>query len=210
MGVIIKKYVDNDCLLGVWEITEDYDTLLSTVNLDEADMALLKSFGNHKRKLEWLSVRNLVVEMVAPGTKIVYNRDRKPFLMGNSFNISISHSNNLTSILLSKNKRVGIDLEFMSHKISRLEFKFINQQEYITDDEDLKKYHLYIHWCAKEAMYKICDKQEINFRENLTVSPFEPAKEGVTTGELKNRIRHEKFKLHYFEIDNYVVVWCNK
>ena len=210
MGVIIKKYVDSDCLLGVWEITEDYDTLLSTVNLDDADMALLNSFGNHKRKLEWLSVRNLVVDMVAPGTKIVYNRDRKPFLMGNSFNISISHSNNLTSILLSKNKRVGIDLEFMSHKISRLEFKFINQQEYITGDENLKKYHLYIHWCAKEAMYKICDKQEINFRENLTVSPFEPDNEGVTNGELKNRIRHEKFKLHYFKIDNYVVVWCNK
>jgi hypothetical protein len=59
-------------------------------------------------------------------------------------------------------------------------------------------------------MYKICDKQEINFRENLTVSPFEPADEGVTNGELKNRIRHEKFKLHYFKINNYVVVWCNK
>lgn len=210
MGVIIKKYVDQDCLLGVWEITEDYDTLLSTVNLDEADMELLNSFGNHKRKLEWLSVRNLVVDMVAPGTKIIYNRDRKPFLMGNSYNISISHSNNLTSILLSKNKRVGIDLEFMSHKISRLEFKFINQLEYITNDKALKKYHLYIHWCAKEAMYKICDKQEINFRENLTVSPFEPADEGVTNGELKNRIRYEKFKLHYFKINNYVVVWCNK
>ncbi len=113
---------------------------------------VLSGFKNEGRKLEWLSVRNLINDLTGRESRIIYNADRKPFLKGNSYSISISHSHNLTSILLSKDRRVGIDLEYMSHKISNISFKFINEQELITDDPQVRTYHLYIHWCAKEAL----------------------------------------------------------
>ena len=209
MSLIISKEV-NDCLLGIWKITEDYDTLLSKIRLDEEEMITLMNFKNYSRKLEWLSVRALINELTGKESRIIYNEMRKPFLKGNSFNISISHSNHLTSILLSQNKRVGIDLEFMSHRISSVSFKFLNDQELLTNDPELIRYHLYLHWCAKEALYKICDKQDINFRENLTIFPFEPKENGEIKGRVINFKGIEDFCLNYEKMDDYAIVWTSK
>jgi len=209
MSLIVYREINN-CLLGIWKITEDYDTLLSRLKLDEEEMNVLLNFKNYSRKLEWLSVRNLISEMTGKESRIIYNEMRKPFLKGNSFNISISHSNHLTSILLSKTKRVGVDLEFMSHKISSLSFKFLNNQELLTHDPELQRYHLYLHWCAKEALYKICDKQDINFRENLTIFPFEPKDKGMLKGRVINFRGLEDFLLNYERMDDYAIVWTSK
>jgi 4'-phosphopantetheinyl transferase len=210
MGLIIKRYVADDCLLGVWDIQEDFDTLFSKVSLNTEELDTLNSFLNYQRKLEWLSVRVLVNELAGKDCRIVYNAQRKPFLSDNSHNISISHSKNLTSILISKNKRVGLDLEFMSHQIDHVAQKFINDKEVITTDPELKRLHLYIHWCAKEALYKICDKQDINFKQNLTITPFNIKYEGNLKGLVHNSLENDYYNMSFFLIDGYVLVWCCK
>ncbi len=211
MGLLLKERLGGDCLLGIWKISEDFDTLYSGLRLDSEEHDKLFSFNSEGRKLEWLSVRHLINELTGRESRIIYNAEHKPFLKGNLFNISISHSYDLTSILLSKDRRVGIDLEYMSHKISRISFKFINDQELITDDPELRRYHLYIHWCAKETLYKICDKQDINFRDNLTILPFTPKDEGQIKGRVLNVHGIEDFTMYYRKYDNYAIVWtCKK
>jgi 4'-phosphopantetheinyl transferase len=207
MGLLLKEYVEDDCQLGIWDITENYEELLSKVILLKEEQDLLNSFGRDFRKIEWLSVRVLLREMTGQELSIVYNGNRKPFIKGNSYNISISHSNQLSSILLSKNHKVGIDMEYMSHRISKISHRFMNVKEQVTTDEDLKRYHLYIHWCAKEALYKICDKQDIDFRKNIIIEPFNPERQGELNGLISNRFRKEYFKLNYFTIDDYVIVY---
>ena len=155
-------------------------------------------------------MRVLLRNLTEKKEKIIYNARRKPFLESGSYFISISHSFHYTSILLSKNKRVGLDLEYMSHRISTIAHKFINDQEFITDDPDNKRYHLYIHWCAKEALYKICDKQDINFKQNLTITPFQFSESGEIEGTVTNKFGTEKFAIHYFRRDKYTVAWCAK
>ncbi len=111
MGIIIKKHFNDDVVLGIWEITEDYDTLRSSLNLDKSDIETVEHFKNHQRKLEWLSVRTLLKSLLGQDSKIVYGPERKPYLKNNSHNISISHSKNLTAILISNKKsrpRFGI------------------------------------------------------------------------------------------------------
>lgn len=210
MGLIFNKVVDNDCFLGMWEIEETYEELLSRLQLTESEIATVEGFGNYQRKLEWLSVRVLINQMLNRSCRIVYNGTRKPFLECNTYNISISHSYKLTSVLLSKQYKVGIDLEFMSHQIHRVAHKFINEKEYITPEPALQRLHLYIHWCAKEALYKICDKQDINFKQNLTILPFNVEKEGTIIGYVDNKFGHDEFLLHYDTYDGYVIVWCKK
>lgn len=206
----MKTEILPECLLGVWEITEDYDSLHAMVNLATVEKAKLESFRNISRKLEWLSVRALAKNMLGNDTRIIYNADNKPFVKGFTHNISISHSNNLTAVLLSPDKLVGIDLEFMSGKIGKVADKFINSREAITEDPKLIKNHLYLHWCAKEAMYKICDKQDINFRDGLTVHPFSPEEQGFMKGSVTNESGQENFELEYLLHDNYALVWCCK
>lgn len=210
MGLLLKRQIADDCLMGLWEISEDYDTLFSEVMLNEFDINRLNAFKNESRKLESLSVRALLQKLTHPGARIIYNQFRKPFLDDYSYNISISHSHKWTSIMLSQQRRVGIDLEFMSHDMTRVVHKFINSNEYITPIVALQREHMYVHWCAKEALYKICDKDGINFQDNLTIYPFEPAVSGKISGLVTNNLLHEEFTIQYEIRDNYVVAYTYK
>lgn len=210
MGVILREHFNDDVEFGIWEITEDYDTLRSSLALDEADINTVEGFKNHKRKLEWLSVRTLLKTMLGKDAKIVYGPERKPYLHNNEYNISISHSKDFTSILMSKKKRVGLDLEFMTTKILRIADKFLRPEELENIEKDQELYHLYLHWCAKEALYKICDKVDINFVTNLNIEQFKPKEKGIITGGVNNSYMNEKFSLNYFTLKNYSIVWCYK
>ena len=211
MGLLINQEIEDGCYLGLWEITEDFETLFRMTYLNDEDIQRLNKFKNINRKVESLSVRTLLQKMTQPTARIVYcQHSRKPYLEDGSYNISISHSLKYTSILLGKHKLVGIDLEFMSHNIKRLAHKFINEREVITNDPLLRRKHLYIHWCAKEALYKICDKIDINFQENLTIQPFDVRDSGEITGVVNNNVRNEEYKMHYQFENNYVLVYCTK
>lgn len=210
MAIIMNEQFECGCQLAIWKITEDYNALLSRITLTREELDMLERFSHMPRKIEWLSVRVLLNEMTSTALSIYYNENRKPFIKGNSYFISISHSRDLTSIMLSREKKVGIDLEYMSHRIGSISHRFINENDVVTDDEEQRKYHLYIHWCAKEALYKICDKQNINFRDNLTIEPFQPLEKGVLRGRVQNPARNEIFNMNYFSLGNYVVVWTCK
>ena len=67
----MKTEILPDCHLGVWEITEDFDSLYSMVNLVAVEKAKLDSFKNISRKVEWLSVRALVKTMIGKDTRLL-------------------------------------------------------------------------------------------------------------------------------------------
>ena len=210
MGLKEKRKINNCCLLGSWEINEDLESLKSMVRLDPDEIERINNFRSYARRLEYLSVRVLLKTMIGRNARIIYDHTNKPFIKDNSYQISISHSNKLTSILLSTTNKVGIDLEYMSHRISKISHKFINQDEVISEDPDLKRYHLYIHWCAKEALYKICDKGQLNFKENMFIEPFKVNDSGNIKGMVKTGKKNQKFDLIYFKTDNYITVLCYK
>lgn len=210
MGLVINREIEDGSRIGLWEITEEYETLLGMTYLNDEDLTRLNSFRCLNRKMESLSVRALLQQMTRPDACIVYHKQsNKPFLYDGSYNISISHSNKYTSIILGKNKLVGIDIEYMSHRIERVAHKFINELDVITDNHH-RRAHLYIHWCAKEALFKICDKIDLNFQEDITIQPFEVAEQGYITGVVRLNSRYEKYRLRYQIMDNYVWVYCSK
>jgi 4'-phosphopantetheinyl transferase len=210
MSCITKHYLNEFSILGVWKIEEDLKTLLDLVVLDNDEKKKYKSFSSNSRKLEFLSVRALLSELIGKEAKIVYNKNNKPFLKDGSMFISISHSHKLTSILLSTNEKVGIDLEYMSTNIAAIAFKFLNRKEKVTKEQEERKYHLYIHWCAKEALYKICDKEGISIRKNITIEPFKLKESGEIKGHVHTDKINESFDLYYSKYDNYAIVWTKK
>jgi len=210
MGCITKHFLNEYSILGVWKIEEDLKTLEDMVFLDLEDRRKYKGFSSTSRKLEFLSVRSLLAELLGKDAKIVYNKNNKPFLKDGSRFISISHSNKLTAILCSTNEKVGIDLEYMSSNIGAIAFKFINRKEKITKEPEKRKYHLYLHWCAKEALYKICDKEGISFRRNITIDPFEVKESGEIKGKVQTKKINDSFDLFYTRYKDYAIVWTKK
>jgi 4'-phosphopantetheinyl transferase len=210
MGCITKHYLNESTILGVWKIEEDIKTLLGMVELDNDDKKKYRVFKSTSRRLEFLSVRALLAELLGKDAKIVYNKNNKPFLKDGSRFISISHSHKLTAILCSGNEKVGIDLEYMSTNIGAIAFKFLNRREKVTKSSEERKYHLYIHWCAKESLYKICDKEGISIRNNITIEPFEVKESGEIKGKVHTQKINESFDLYYSRYDNYAIVWTKK
>jgi 4'-phosphopantetheinyl transferase len=210
MGCITKHFLNEFSILGVWKIEEDLDTLSSIVSLGNEDKKRYKEFSSNSRKLEFLSVRALLAELIGKEASIVYNKNNKPFIRDGSRFISISHSHKLTAILLSTNEKVGIDLEYMSSNIAAIALKFLNIKEKITKVNEHRRYHLYIHWCAKEALYKICDKEGISIRKNITIQPFEVKDAGEIIGSVHTDKINESFNLFYSKYDNYAIVWTKK
>jgi len=210
MACITKHFLNEYSILGVWKIEEDLNTLLDSVVLDIEEKKRYKGFRSNSRKLEFLSVRALLSELLGKEARIVYNKNNKPFLKNGSHFISISHSHKLTAILLSTNEKVGIDLEFMNVNISAFAFKFMNRKEKVVKDAENRKYHLYLHWCAKEALYKICDKEGISIRNNITIEPFKLMESGELKGKVHTEKIKESFDLYYTRYDNYAIVWTKK
>jgi 4'-phosphopantetheinyl transferase len=210
MGCITKHYLNEYSIMGVWKIEEDLETLMASVVLDTEERKKYKGFRSNSRKLEFLSVRALLAELLGKEARIVYNKNNKPFLKNGSHFISISHSHKLTAILLSTNEKVGIDLEYMSVNISAFASKFMNRKEKVIKDPESRKYHLYLHWCAKEALYKICDKEGISIRNNITIEPFKLMESGELKGKVHTDKIRESFDLFYTRYDNYAIVWTKK
>jgi 4'-phosphopantetheinyl transferase len=211
MGMIMHKELGPGCALGIWEITEDQSALLACLRLSQEERRTLDAFRNEHRKLEWLSVRALAGQVTGKQRRIVYNSENKPFFEDGFANISISHSRSLTAILVARDRKVGVDLEYMSHRINRIRDRFINGSEKITGNPVKLRYHLYIHWCAKESLYKMCDKRGINFRKNLVIEPFEPERRGSLRARVTGTGANDgQYGLEYFRLDNYIIVWSCK
>jgi phosphopantetheinyl transferase len=210
MGCITKHYLNEFSVLGVWKIEEDLNVLQDSVVLDASDQKRYRDFTSNSRNLEFLSVRALLAELLGNEARIVYNKNNKPFLKDGSRFISISHSNKLTAILLSTNEKVGIDLEYMGSNIVAIANKFMNEKEEITSDQNDTRYHLYLHWCAKESLYKICDKEGISIRNNITIEPFKVLESGAIKGKVHTDKINDTFDLHYSKYNNYAIVWTKK
>jgi phosphopantetheinyl transferase len=193
--------------MGIWEIQENYEELFSMLNLNQDEIKTVKNFKNHRRKLEWMSVRVLLNTLTDKNNTIIYNGNRKPFLADSSHNISISHSYHYAAVIISEKRHTGIDIEKMQPKIIHIAKKFINQLEYNSINKNKEIYHLYLHWCAKEALYKMFDKKDINFKNNITLEPFQPLEEGTITGRVQTNEISEEVDLNYFHINNYSIVW---
>ena len=209
--MFLKKKISKNSILLIKEITDNLNNLVSKFkefNNFEEELNTLDEFKNNKRKLEWLSVRLLICDFFKEKTKIYYDNFGKPFLK-NNYKIGISHSKNLIVVALSKNEEIGVDVEFISNRIKRIAHKFLHKAEieHIDIENDLLKLHL--HWCAKEALYKIYGKKELSFINNLRIEPIDE-NENSFVGHLITNDKTISYQIQYTEYKGFVVVWANK
>ena len=211
MGLILKKELANDCILGVWEITEDINELISIHKFNKADQAFFNKLNKQSRKLEWITTRILLNKLLPENKKIIYNKNEKPYLSDNSYKIGISHSKKMVTLILSQKHDVAIDIEnVLSERVNKVISKFLSEKEIKSINSQNKTSQLYIYWCAKETLYKIFNKKNLNFKENVFIEPFNLKKEGNFVGNIIAQELINRFSLNYFFLNNFVIVWCCK
>ena len=205
--LIRKELIEEDCLLGIWEITETCEQLLSMLSVEEQKQAsrYLSRVKSKQRRLEWLSIR-VVLQILTNDNKIIKHTSQgQPYLLDNSYQISISHSKDYAVVLLHKHKKVGVDIENYSNRVLKIENRFISDDEYI--DPDNRTLHLILHWCAKETLYKLMDSTNIIFKEHLYIYPFKVQDRGLIKACESLSSKNAVFDIYYEVNDNFVITW---
>lgn len=170
MPLYLKDNIINNSKIAIWEITESLDSVIDMVNLADLSKSKLESFTSVKRKKEYVITRVLLEILNYSDSNLLYKTSGAPYLDDGKF-ISISHSRDFLTIIVS-NKNVGIDIELKRDKILKIAHKFINKYE--TAKFDINNIEtLTLIWNCKEAMFKLCKRNGIDFRKNLIVESID-------------------------------------
>ncbi|HUM46847.1 MAG TPA: 4'-phosphopantetheinyl transferase superfamily protein, partial [Chitinophagales bacterium] len=199
MSLFLKKEVAADTLLGIWRIEESAEWFRSQLMLDEKEKELIDAIKHPQRKLHWLSSRVLIRTLMQTNRFIHLESDLngKPVIRNFPVELSLSHSADLSALLLSKKFKVGIDIEQMDHKVLRIQHKFVSEKELQWVSEEERVEQLYAIWCAKEAMYKLYGQKKLDFRQHLFVERFDYADSGLINGKILKGDYSLELKVRY-------------
>jgi phosphopantetheinyl transferase len=71
--------------------------------------------------------------------------------------------------------------------------------------EDKKIEHLYVCWCAKEAVYKCNGQKEVSFVDNIFLAPFSFEHHGVLNASLHKNELNLDYTVGYMQYADYMI-----
>ena len=196
--------INNSTKIILWKIIPGE---LSETQLSEDDKCLLKTRKHKNSKEYFLAVRKLL-ENEDPELTIDYDLKGKPFL-NKQKGISISHSNEIVAIAISNEIVFGIDVQFKTDKVFKIQSKFLSEMEskFIEKKNDLES--LIKVWSAKESVYKALGKEGVSFSKDLEIDTVN-VKDLFRAGYYKKDNIKIKFDLDFICIDEYIICHAKK
>lgn len=189
--------------LQLWKVEEPVDYFYNNIGkLSPAAEAELDSIHHEKRRLEWLSVRwllmNILKEYDLPIERLDKDEYGKPYLIDSSLHLSISHAFPYVAAIVDPCEPTGVDIEAPKDKILRISKKFMHVDELTSAEED--KFQLTLYWCAKEVLYKIFGRKQLQFRRDLLIDPIENNR----TVDIKGRIIVNLEDVRHYQLHGHV------
>lgn len=202
---LYKTIKVNGGLIGAYQLDQSLEELENLYRLLYLEKAPIEEFRNNRRKKEWMAVRILLAKMIGIDYSINYSAEGKPQLVHSEYKfISISHSEEFASVYVHKTKIIGIDIESLDRKYSTISKKYLSEKEsqHVKSDPLL----LAIYWSCKEAIFKLAEKQGIDFRKQILIADFNPNKTNHITAELISETQHN-IQLVYELFAGHVLVY---
>jgi 4'-phosphopantetheinyl transferase len=208
MALVYLKEINQHTRFAIWKIEESADELLSKLQLSRSERAFLERLNKGKRTLNWLGTRVLLRSMLdTPGyIDCPSDENGKPYLVNFPHKISLSHSFDYATVMLSTTHEVGIDMELVKPKIELIANKFMQEGELkqLTDNQYIEQ--LYVCWCAKEAVYKLQGKKGVSFKDNIWLEPFSYQSEGgYITAHLRGPHQNATYTVYYERFQEYML-----
>ncbi len=204
----VKKIEVENGLIGIWEITETADSLISDFHFSKDEETDFQKFKGEKRQKEYLITRLLLQHLLGEKTEIAYQESGRPQLKNSAKQISISHSAEFVAIFIS-NELAGIDVENMNRNIDRVTKRFLHPDELAwIEKSDHHQISKMLCWCAKEAIFKCSCENGVQFDKQIFIPPFDIGKTDFFNGRLITENGVENYKLWYFYFGNNLIVYC--
>lgn len=198
---------DNGAKVLIWKIEESYEELCEGIVLQSQCQSRVESMKSQLHRKGFMSIRHLLAEAGYVDADLYYDDFGKPHL-NNGKGISITHSHEFTGIIVSDDKKVGIDIEKQRDKILRIAHKFTPLKEYhtVANEEALVR-KLTIVWCAKESLYKLYGKKGLLFLENINVADFD-FEDGKTTAKVSFDGAISEYRIRFLEFEGFAFAYA--
>ena len=207
MRLYLKKKLDNEAEIGVWQITETEEELKELSSTPSDEMEEISFIRSESLRKQRLAVRALLNTMFDEKVYLSHHDNGKPYIENNPVNISITHTAKYVAVILHEEENVGIDIESLDRDFSVVEKKALSEDE-IDDLEDEKRNEqLAIYWCAKEAIFKLLSRYNVDFAEQIEIERFRLRGEGDLEATFSAKNEEEEFDLEYITFDRHVLVW---
>jgi 4'-phosphopantetheinyl transferase len=153
-------------MIALWYINETPEMLQQLINIDE-----FVPFKNDRRNTHWLSARIALQEAIGKQTsKIIKNKEGKPFLEDEDGHISMSHSGEMSAAIFNTTNSCGIDLELYDERIKRIAYKFTTDVEAEMFPSNFFCSCACLLWSAKESVFKFGSIHEVDFKEQIQMT----------------------------------------
>lgn len=129
---------------------------------------------SNKRRVERLSVRLILNQLLGADAIIDYEESGRPFLTKHNIEISISHTKNAYAVSLAT-VRHGLDIEQWSNKALKVKSMFVNDNEakMLTSPTPLActtEMAATTLWSAKEAAYKLKSIAGLSLKQDIELT----------------------------------------
>ena len=207
MALYLKKELDNEAIIGVWQITETEQELIELSSTPTDEMEEISFIRSESLRKQRLAVRALLNTLFDEKVYLSHHDNGKPYLENNPTNISITHTEKYVAVILHDEEDCGIDIESMDRDFSAVEKKALSEDEIDDLEQDKRNEQLAIYWCAKEAIFKLLSRYNVDFAEQIEVERFRPRGEGELEATFTYKDEEEEFDLEYITFDRHVLVW---
>ena len=209
MPLILHENIENG-EIGLWKVSEEIETLLSLAKLSADDTLTYSGISAIHRKKEWLATRALLNELIRKQHLIKYHIDGRPYLDDSQINISISHSTGYIAIILHSKSIPGIDIELITRKVGKVGSRFLSSDELVVCNEQAEhsNHRMLVHWCAKEAVYKMVPLSNIEFANDIRIEMGDSAEgAGSFLGIFNDKSGLIPITLYYKIVNEVLIIW---
>ncbi len=208
MPVFFQHQINEATRLGIWKIEE-------TEEFFKANVPLHRDVTHPHKRLQHLAGRFLLQFLFPdfPFELIQIADTRKPFLPDEQYHFSISHCGDFAAAIVSKDKRVGIDIEIPVDKIAGIMHKFLSAKEHgifnlIPGGIDNSSANTYqtptILWSAKESVFKWYGDGGVDFRKQIQLLRQNEVTETIDCFFSKNQT---SLVIHHRQFNGLVLAW---
>lgn len=176
------------------KVIEYHSDLTDISYLNQEEKIFFNSLHSVERKNEYLSIRLLNYQSGLP--TIYYLDNKKPYYKSD-YNLSIAHTKNISTIYISTNKKIGVDIEVATRNIPiQVLKKTLSSTE---QDKFIENTPLIWLWMIKEVLYKI-DSTIKSYKEDLIIQEKQES-----SNIFKCNIANECYFIEIIQYKNYFI-----
>jgi phosphopantetheinyl transferase len=176
MPLVYQQNINAFTKIGLWHITEPEDFFLDLLPLPPIRMT-------PQKRLQHLAGRILLPALYGdfPLHQILIADSKKPYLAGNGYHFSISHTGQYAAAIVSTKHKVGVDIEMPHQKVERIQHKFLTTYELrLLAKLGVNSFHwLTMAWSVKETLYKWHGDGNVDFKAHLRIARVGQFADGV-------------------------------